>query len=539
MATVIFLRPLLLTLVLFATILTGVALFTPSWRGEIGLISTNCSGGGCGPWWDNQPGWYQTVIILVILAFVVELVAVTWAALSWVGFCPTALNFPLGFLCAVAAALLIASITTFAAGNPHEIVGMSSHAHLGYSYWLAVLSAILMQNSLIGHFATSSFKLVSSLISPTRCPVPPPQQQQERRERVVLALQTLVAGRWTIERKVAAGPFGDVYLCSDGQAVQGTLRTEIIDDQTSFLVPEALLLRSLADIQADEGTRHFCRCLDIGVDQKTNATTGQLVNFNYTVTSLVGRRVNLLVPDGVSFSPGTAISMAIQLLEAIKTLHSIGYVHRDIRPGNLNIGRPQLNEQRLLYLLDLGMARKYPIQGPAGEAPIPEPPTPLNYRGTPMFMPVSAHRNQAYDRKDDVESWMYVLIKFYRGALPWSGITTEREMGPAKSLRTQATVNIERRTRAKLLEGCPAEFAEILTHIDQLQRYDRPNYELITTLLRNCLENNGFPERPYDWEIARQAPSGASAQRPARSTSSTQRPARGRGGRARTGSRAR
>ncbi|KAI3419705.1 hypothetical protein GPALN_004136 [Globodera pallida] len=365
-------------------------------------------------------------------------------------------------------------------------------------------------------------------------PVPPPpqQQQQERRERVVLALQTCVAGRWTIEKKVAAGPFGDVYLCSDAQAVQGTLRTEVIDNQTSFLVPEAHLLRSLAGIQDDEGTRHFCRCVDIGVDQQMNAKTGRLVDFNYTVTSLVGRRVSLLVPDGVSFSPGTAIGMAIQLLESLKTLHSIGYVHRDIRPGNLNIGRPQLNEQRLLYLLDFGMARKYPIQ--AGEAPTPgegnPPPASVNYRGTPMFMPVSAHTNQPYGRRDDVESWMYVLIKFYRGALPWSGITTEHEMGPAKSLRTRATVNIERRTRAKLLEGCPDEFAEILTHVDGLQRYDRPNYELITTLLRNCLENNGFPEHPYDWEAARQAPRAAKAQRPAQAK---------RGGRSRSGSRAR
>ncbi|KAL3104832.1 hypothetical protein niasHT_024031 [Heterodera trifolii] len=144
MATVVFLRPLLLSLVIFATVLTGVALFTPAWRGDMGLISTNCGGGGCGPWWDNQPGWYQTVIILVILAFIVELVVLTWTALSWVGFCPAALNFPLGFLCAVAATLLIASIATFATGNPDQIVGKSSHVHLGYSYWLAVISALLM-----------------------------------------------------------------------------------------------------------------------------------------------------------------------------------------------------------------------------------------------------------------------------------------------------------------------------------------------------------------------------------------------------------
>ncbi|KAI3419697.1 hypothetical protein GPALN_004127 [Globodera pallida] len=355
------------------------------------------------------------------------------------------------------------------------------------------------------------------------------------RERVVLALQTCVGGRWTIEKKVAVGPFGEVYLCSDGQAVQGTLRTEIVDNQTPLLVPEAQLLRSLADIQDDEGTRHFCRCLDIGVDEQTNATTGSLVNFNYTVTSLVGRRVNLLVPDGVRFSPGTAISMAIQLLEALKTLHSIGYVHRDIRPGNLNIGRPQLNEQRLLYLLDFGMARKYPIQAPDGEAPVAlggDQETPVTYRAAPMFMATTAHSsarfmNQPYGRRDDVESWMYVLFRFYKGALPWNILRGEWEIGSVKADRTHASDTTKRRARAKLLERCPDEFAEILAHVDGLQRYDRPNYELLTTLLRNCLENNRFPERPYDWEFAGHRPSGANAQRPAL------------GGRRRAGSRAR
>ncbi|KAK6016377.1 hypothetical protein OSTOST_18138 [Ostertagia ostertagi] len=40
-------------------------------------------------------------------------------------------------------------------------------------------------------------------------------------------------------------------------------------------------------------------------------------------------------------------------------LHGIGYLHRDVKPGNYTIGRPELQELRKVYILDFGMCRKY------------------------------------------------------------------------------------------------------------------------------------------------------------------------------------
>ena len=58
------------------------------------------------------------------------------------------------------------------------------------------------------------------------------------------------------------------------------------------------------------------------------------------------------------FSMGTAIGAAIQTLEAIQELHSIGYLHRDIKPGNYSIGRPERRgESQRIYILDFGMCR--------------------------------------------------------------------------------------------------------------------------------------------------------------------------------------
>lgn len=56
---------------------------------------------------------------------------------------------------------------------------------------------------------------------------------------------------------------------------------------------------------------------------------------------------------------GTAIGVSIQALQALDDLHSIGYLHRDVKPANYTIGRAELNELRKVYILDFGMCRKY------------------------------------------------------------------------------------------------------------------------------------------------------------------------------------
>ena len=65
-----------------------------------------------------------------------------------------------------------------------------------------------------------------------------------------------------------------------------------------------------------------------------------------------------------SLEIGRAVSWICQLLQALDYAHSKGYVHRDIKPGNILVERRGTEEH--VFLADFGLARVYqnsPLSG--------------------------------------------------------------------------------------------------------------------------------------------------------------------------------
>ncbi|PAV84097.1 hypothetical protein WR25_04306 [Diploscapter pachys] len=263
--------------------------------------------------------------------------------------------------------------------------------------------------------------------------------------------------RWTIEKKLGEGGFGAVYRVYDATG-RYALKVEGVNEQIQVLKLEVHVLTELTK----RSSRHFCKIED----------KGRFGGFNYVVMTLVGKSLENLVKSGPGghMTLGCSLGVGIQALEALEDLHQIGYLHRDVKPGNYAIGRPELNEIRKVYILDFGMCRK--------------------------FTNDQVHKKYTRQRtkKDDCESWLYMQIELTGGRLPWHDIADMKQVGRMKQQYRASPFMLFTPT-------CPTnELAQILRIFDGLKYYDAPPYQQVYGLIRSAMAANRVQEFPYDWE---------------------------------------
>lgn len=98
--------------------------------------------------------------------------------------------------------------------------------------------------------------------------------------------------------------------------------------------------------------------------------------------------------------------VATQCLEVLQRVHDGGVVHRDVKPGNILVGK---RNPRQLWLIDFGISEPYP--------PFMRR---QNRACTLSHASTGCHRKEPLSRKDDLESLGFTLLELALGELPWS-----------------------------------------------------------------------------------------------------------------------
>uniref|UniRef100_A0A915ARC3 Protein kinase domain-containing protein n=3 Tax=Parascaris univalens TaxID=6257 RepID=A0A915ARC3_PARUN len=229
----------------------------------------------------------------------------------------------------------------------------------------------------------------------------------------------------------------------------------------SMLHIEARVMRAAAH----HNCRHICELLDYGIAKP---------DYVFIVITLLGKDLHKLCKEQYErrFSLSTAIRVGIECLAAIEELHRCGYLSRDIKPGNFAIGLREYHQNKRVFLLDFGLAKKYLDKSGKHYASRGE----VGWRGTNRYGSLKAHQRLDLGRRDDLESWFYLLVEITSGSLPWRHVTDRTGVQAAKLLSRNAG-------RAQFLHNCPQQYDEILTMIDALVFSDEPKYDQIRRLL--------------------------------------------------------
>ncbi|CAF1448579.1 unnamed protein product [Adineta steineri] len=283
----------------------------------------------------------------------------------------------------------------------------------------------------------------------------------------------IVRERWQVTSKIGGGGFGQIYEALDRVTKENVaLKLESAKQPKQVLKMEVTVLRRL------QGKDHVCKFLGGGTNEL----------YNYVVMTLQGKNLAELrrSQSRQCFTLSTSLRISLQILQAIEYIHSIGFLHRDVKPSNFSMGRLPTT-CRKVFMLDFGLARKYTNAEGNVRAARPQ----AGFRGTVRYASINAHKNREMGRHDDLWSLFYMLIEFITGQLPWRRIKDKEQVGQMK----------DKYDHTHFLKSLPSEFKQFLEHVQTLRYEDKPDYDLLQNLFRTSITRRGYKEQElYDWE---------------------------------------
>ena len=211
----------------------------------------------------------------------------------------------------------------------------------------------------------------------------------------------VLSGRYRLIAPIGTGASAQVYLADD---VRLRRRVAVKVLHAALAEDDAFLRRFRAEAQAAAALNHpnIVAVYDWGDDDGAP----------YIVTEyLGGGSLRALLDRGVRLTPSQALMIGLEATRALDYAHRRGFVHRDIKPGNLLFG-----DDGRLRIADFGLARAL------AEAAWTEPQGAV--LGTARYASPEQAQGQAVDGRADVYSLGLVLIECVTGTVPFAADTT-------------------------------------------------------------------------------------------------------------------
>ncbi|MHC4587498.1 MAG: protein kinase domain-containing protein, partial [Planctomycetota bacterium] len=110
-----------------------------------------------------------------------------------------------------------------------------------------------------------------------------------------------------------------------------------------------------------------------------------------------------------------ALTIALQIAEAVAAAHEHDVIHRDLKPGNIKI-----TEEGKVKVLDFGLAKVVGGESTDQHSTITEPGRVI---GTPAYMSPEQARGKLTDKRSDIWSFGCVLYEMLTATVPFKGET--------------------------------------------------------------------------------------------------------------------
>ncbi|KAF9597291.1 hypothetical protein IFM89_016432 [Coptis chinensis] len=243
----------------------------------------------------------------------------------------------------------------------------------------------------------------------------------------VIAVQVCGSPQYKVERKLGKGGFGQVFV---GRRVSGG--TERGTGPGAMEVVLSLL--------------HFIVLGGIHGVPKVHYKGGQ-GDYYVMVMDILGPSLwDTWNSSGQVMSSEMVACIAVESISILEKMHSKGYVHGDVKPENFLLGQPTTQQEKKLFLVDLGLASKW-RDGSSGHV--------------------------EYDQRPDI----------FRGRLPWQGYQGDNKSFLVCKKKMSTSPEL-------LCCFCPPPFKQFLEIVVNMKFDEEPNYSKLISLFEGLLGPN-------------------------------------------------
>ena len=207
------------------------------------------------------------------------------------------------------------------------------------------------------------------------------------------------AGRYQIIEELGKGGMGRVYKVLDTKINEKIalklIKREVASDRET-------IERFSNELKLARKIRHknVCGMFDIGEAEGSHFITMEYVS---------GEDLKTVIRMSTGLTVGTVLSIGKQVCQGLAEAHSLGVVHRDLKPQNIMIDRGGNAK-----IMDFGIARSVREKGITGAGVM---------IGTPEYMSPEQTEAKDVDQRSDLYSLGIILYEMATGRVPFEGET--------------------------------------------------------------------------------------------------------------------
>ena len=214
-----------------------------------------------------------------------------------------------------------------------------------------------------------------------------------------LATGSTFAGRYQVIEELGKGGMGRVYKVFDTRIKEKValklIKSEVASDRET-------IERFNNELRLARKVRHKNVC---GMFDLSEAEGSYFITMEY----VHGEDLKSMIRMSTGLTVGTVLSVGKQVCDGLAEAHSLGVVHRDLKPHNIMIDKGGNAK-----IMDFGIARSIKEKGITG---------PSMLIGTPEYMSPEQAEAKEVDQRSDIYSLGIILYEMATGRVPFEGET--------------------------------------------------------------------------------------------------------------------